>query len=178
MVCLWVIMSLTFKRVTWTSMCVFLSYCSTQPNMFYWTIIRNTEQLLHVLERVLHSYRKQAYCIRKYCWSNTCSLPVPTNFKEAWLQKEYLKGYKSEKFSVLCQYKFIPQIWCQYLARRQRKVRKTKFKQKAYLVCNQVKRNKSQTWPVLYQDKFIYQNVTPILQDRIRKSGKRNFCKG
>ena len=38
MVCLWVIMTLTFKRVTRNSMCVFLSCCSTKPNMFFSTI--------------------------------------------------------------------------------------------------------------------------------------------
>ena len=45
MVCLWGIMT----RVTWNSMCVFLSCCSTKLIMFYYTIIRNTEQLLHIL---------------------------------------------------------------------------------------------------------------------------------
>ena len=58
MVSVWVIMTLTFKRVTWSSICVFLSCCSTKPNMLYSTIIRNTEQFLNILGRVLQNYRK------------------------------------------------------------------------------------------------------------------------
>ena len=55
-------------------------------------------------------WMKQAYC--KYCWSNTCPLPAHTNFEEFFLIP---KGYKSPTRPVLCQYKFIPAIWCQYL---------------------------------------------------------------
>ena len=35
MVCLWDIMNLTFKLVTWNSMCVFVSCCRTKSNVYY-----------------------------------------------------------------------------------------------------------------------------------------------
>ena len=65
-------------------------------------------------------------------------------------EKKYIKGYKSEKISVLCEYKFIPRIGCQYLARRRK---------------NYVKTNPYMKFQV---------NMS---KDDKEKSGKRNFSK-
>ena len=95
---------------------------------------------------------EQANC--KYCWSKACPLLAPTNFK------------------------FISQIWCQYHARRQRKVWKTKFKQKS--VWCAIRSNAIKVKLDLYYVKTnSYTKMSSqLLQHRRRKSGKRNFWKG
>ena len=56
-----------------------------------------------------------------------------------------MKGYKREHFSVLCQYKFVPKFDVNILQDDREKCGKLNLNKGQYLVCNQVKRNKSQT---------------------------------
>ena len=89
-----------------------------------------------------------------------------------------MKGYKSEKFLYYVNTNSYPKFDVNILQDDRKKDRKLNLYKIKYLVCNQVKRNKSQTGSVLCQDKLIYQIVESILQDRRRKSAKRKFCKG
>ena len=59
----------------------------------------------------------------------------------------YMKGYKSETCSVLCQYNFIYQIWCQYFERQQSKVCKIKLLQKTSKFGELWSPARQQIWP-------------------------------
>ena len=153
----------------------------------------------------------QWHCGNKHTVSIAEAIHVPYRpqqiSKRCQLQKEYMKGYKSEKFSVLCQYKVIPQIWCQYLARRQKKVGKnltcimsrqihiwifksicrkmTKKSPENEILAKGNNSCKSRSSATKVELDLYYVNTNSYMKFQVNmskddkeKSGKRNFSKG
>ena len=71
--------------------------------------------------------------------------PTGPNKFQIGVTPERIHERKSEKFSVLCQYKLIAKFDANILQDDREKCRKLNLNKGKYLVCNQVKHNKSQS---------------------------------
>ena len=75
-------------------------------------------------------------------------------------RKNTWKDRKVKNFLYYVNTNSYPKFDVNILQEDRKKCGKLNLSKRKYLVCNQVKRNKSQTWSVLCQDKFIYQNAS------------------
>ena len=90
-----------------------------------------------------------------------------------------MKGYKSEKFSVLCQYNSYPKFDVSILQDDRKKVRKTKFLQRTITQLKVGQTRKKLKLDLYYVKTNPYMKFqVNMSKDDKEKYGKLNFSKG